>query len=74
MVWHTHLLKSCPQFVVICKVKSFSTVNKAETYVFLELSCFCTDPIDVGNWISAFAKYSMEVHSSQILSAWNEEL
>ena len=30
MVWYSHLLKNFPQFAVIHKVKSFSTVNKAE--------------------------------------------
>ena len=39
VVWHSHLLKSFPQFVVIHKVKSFSVVNKAEVDVFLEF-CF----------------------------------
>ena len=30
VVWYSHLLKNFPQFAVIHKVKSFSTVNKAE--------------------------------------------
>ena len=30
VVWYSHLLKNFPQFTVIHKVKSFSTVNKAE--------------------------------------------
>ena len=33
-----------PQFIVIHTVKGFSTVNKAEIDVFLELSCFFNDP------------------------------
>ena len=40
-----------PQFVVI-KVKGFGVVNKAEIDVFLELSCFFDDPVDVGSLIS----------------------
>ena len=32
--------------------KGFSIVNKAELDVFLELSCFFDDPVDVGNLIS----------------------
>ena len=44
MVWYSHLLKNFPQFVVIHTVKGFGIVNKAEVYVFLELSCFFNDP------------------------------
>ena len=39
-------------------------VNKAEVDVFLELSCFLNDPIDVGNLISgssAFSKTSLNI-------------
>ena len=32
--------------------KDFSAVNKAEKDVFLELSCFFHDPVDVGHLIS----------------------
>ena len=52
MVWCSHLLKNFPQFVVIHTVKGFGIVNKAEIDVFLELSCFFYDPMDVGNLIS----------------------
>ena len=38
--------------VVVHTVKGFGIVNKAEIDVFLELSCFFHDPVDVGNWIS----------------------
>ena len=38
-----------PQFVVIHITKGFDVVNKAEVDVFLELSCFFHDPMDVGN-------------------------
>ena len=51
-------------FVMIHTVKSFGIVNKAEVDVFLELSCFFYDPIDVGNFISgssAFSKSSLKV-------------
>ena len=40
VVWYSHLLKNLPQFVVICTVKGFGMVNKAEVDVFLEFSCF----------------------------------
>ena len=49
VVWYSHLLKDFPQFVVIHTVKGFGVVNKAEIDVFLELSCFFSDPVDVGN-------------------------
>jgi len=52
VVWYFHLLKYFPQFVLIHTVKGFCVVNKAEVDVFLELSCFFDDPMDVGNLIS----------------------
>ena len=39
-------------------VKGFGIVNKAEIDVFLELSCFCHDPADVGNLISGSSAFS----------------
>ena len=51
MVWYAHLLQNFPQFIVIHRVKGFEIVNKAEIDVFLELSCFFDDPMDVGNLI-----------------------
>ena len=35
-------------------VKDFGIINKAEVDVFLELSCFFDDPMDVGNLIFLF--------------------
>ena len=64
LVWYSHLFQSFPQFVVIHTVKGFGIVNKAEIYVFLELSCFFDDPGDVGNLISgssAFSKTSLNI-------------
>ena len=64
MVWYTHFLKNFPQFVVIYTVKGFSIVNEVEVGVFLELSCFFNDPVDVGNLISgssAFSKFSLNI-------------
>ena len=60
---------------MIHTVKGFGIVNKAEIYVFLELSCFFYDPTDVGNLISASSAFSktslnMEVHGSHIAEAW----
>ena len=51
-VWYSHLFQNFPQFIVIHTVKGFGIVNKAEIDVFLELSCFFHDPVDVGNLIS----------------------
>ena len=52
VVWYSHHFKNFPQFVVIHTTKGFSIVNEAEVDVFLELSCFFNDPMDVGNLIS----------------------
>ena len=52
MVWYSHLFKNFPEFVVAHTVKGFGIVNKAEVDVFLELSCFLSDPTDAGNLIS----------------------
>ena len=53
-----------PHFIVIHTVKGFGILNKAEIDVFLELSCFFDDPVDVGNLISgssAFSKTSLNI-------------
>ena len=42
-------LKNFSQFVVIHTVKGFGVVNKAEVDVFLKLSCFFYESIDVGS-------------------------
>ena len=61
MVWYFHLFKNFP----VCQypqVKGFDVVNKAD--VFLDLSCFFDDPVDVGNLISgssAFSKSSVNI-------------
>ena len=44
--------------------KGLGIVNKAEVDVFLELSCFFDDPVDIGNLISgssAFSKSSLNI-------------
>ena len=58
MIWYSHLFQNFPQFVVIHTVKGFGIVNKAEVDVFLELSCFFDDPMDIGNLISGFSAFS----------------
>ena len=64
VVWYSHLFQNFPQFIVIHTVKGFGIVNKAEMDVFLELSCFFDDPVDVGNLIScsfAFPKTNLNI-------------
>ena len=43
---------------MIHTVKGFGIVNKAEIYVFLELSGFFYDPVDVGTLISGSSVFS----------------
>ena len=64
MVWYSHPFQNFPHFIVIHTVKGFDIVNKAEIDVFLELSYFFDDPVDVGNLISgssAFSKFSLNI-------------
>ena len=60
VVWCSHLFKN---FSLCCDPhKGFGIVSKAEVNIFLELSCFYSDPMDVGNLISdssVFAKSSL---------------
>ena len=63
VVWYSHLLEFS---IVYCDPHSqgFGIINKAEIYVFMELSCFFNDPADVGNLISgssAFSKTSLNI-------------
>ena len=66
VVWYSHLCQNIPQFIVIHRVKGFGIVNKAEIDVFLELSCFLDDPMDVGNLISGSSTFS-----KTRLNIWN---
>ena len=43
---------------MIHTVKGFGIVNKVEVDVFLELSCFLDDPVDVGNLMSGSSTFS----------------
>ena len=64
VIWYSHLFQNFPQFVVIHTVKGFGRVTKAEVDVFLELSCFFDDSVNVGNLISsssAFCKTSLNI-------------
>ena len=58
-----------PQFIVIHTDKDFGIVNKAEIDVFLEIYCFFSDPVDVGNLISgssAFSKTSLNIRKFMV--------
>ena len=76
MVWYAHLFQNFPQFIVIHTVKGFGVVNKAELDVFLELSCFFNEPMDVGNLISGSSAFSkiqlehLEVLGLRTVEAW----
>ena len=65
MVWYSHIFKNFLQFFVIHTVKGFGVGHEAEVDVFLELSCFFDDPVDVGNLISgssAFSKSNLNIY------------
>ena len=66
MVSYSHFLKNFPHFVVIHTVKGFCLVSKADVDVFLELSCFLSDPTDAGNLISGSSAFS-----KSRLNIWN---
>ena len=64
VVWYSHHFQKFPKFILIHTVKGFGLVNKADIDIFLELSCFFDDPVDVGNLISgcsAFYKTSFNI-------------
>ena len=66
VVCYLHLFKNFPQLVVIHIAKGFGVVNKADVDVFLELSCFFDNPMDVGNLIFC----SSDLSKSN-LNIWN---
>ena len=52
------------QFAVIHTVRGFGVVNEAKVDIFLQLSCFSYDPMNVDNLISgssAFSKSSLNI-------------
>ena len=64
VVWYSYLFQNFPQFIVIHTVKGFGIANKVEIDVFLKVSYFFDDPVDVGNLISgssAFSKTSLNI-------------
>ena len=73
MVWYAHLLKNFPQFVVIHTVKGFDIVSKAKVDVFLEFSCFFSDPTDVSNLISGSSAFSFLLEHLEVLDSHSVE-
>ena len=67
MVWYSHLFQNFPQFLVIHTVEDFGIVNKAEIDVFLELSCFFHDPVDVGNLVSGSSAFSTSLNIREFM-------
>ena len=64
VVWYSHFFQNFPQSLVIHAVKGFSIIKKAEVDVFLEISCFFYDPMNVGSLITgsfAFSKSSLNI-------------
>ena len=63
MVWYSPSLKGFSK--VCCDLhEGFGVIHKAKVDVFLELTCFFSDPADVGNLISgssAFSKSSLNI-------------
>ena len=58
---------------MIHTVKCLGVVNKAEVDVFLELSWFFDDPVDVGNLVSGSSAFSFEHladFGSHTVEAW----
>ena len=77
MVWYFYLLKNFPQYVVIHTVKSFSIVKEVEVDVFLELSWFFNDPVDVVNLFfgsSAFSRSSLNIRKLMVQVLWKPGL
>ena len=67
VVWCSHLLKNFLQFDVIHIVKGFGIVNEAEVLVFLELSCFFYEPMDVGNLNSGSSAFQIQLEHLKVL-------
>ena len=63
VVWYSHFFKNFSQFAFI-HTKAFNIANEGEIDVFLDLSCFLHDPVNVGNLISdsfAFSKSNLYI-------------
>ena len=74
MVWHSHLFKNFPQFVVLHTVEGFGIVNKVEVDDFPELSCLFSDRTDVGNLTSVPLSFLIPAEHLQVHSSWTTAL
>ena len=54
---------------MIHTVKGFSIVNEAEVDVFLELSCFFYDPVNIDNLISGSSAFSKSSLNLEVLGS-----
>ena len=68
VLWYSHLFQNFPQFIVIHTVKGFGVANKAKVDIFLELSRFFNDPLDVSNLVSGSSAFSNPAWTSG--SSW----
>ena len=66
VAWYFHLLKNFPHFVMIHTVKGFGVDNKGKIDVFLVLSRFFYDSMNVSNLISGSSAFS-----KSCLNIWN---
>ena len=74
VVYYSQLLKNFPQFAMIHTIKGFDIVNNVEVGVFLELSCFFYDPMNVGNFTPAscaFSKSSLNIWKFMFMFCWS---
>ena len=77
VVWYSQLFKNFPVCCDPYSQRLWHTVNKAEVDVFLELSCFLDNPVDVGNLISgssAFSKISLKIWNFTVHILWKPGL
>ena len=58
MVWYSHFFKNFLQFLVIHTIKGFNVVKMAEIDIFLELSSFLLNLMNIGSLISASSAFS----------------
>ena len=72
MVWYSHLFKNFPVYCDPHRL-CFTIVNEAEVAVFLEFSCFFSDPADAGNLVSGSSAFSIPTLMLSKLGAKNLE-
>ena len=72
VIWHSHILKNFPQFLVIHTVKVI--LSEREVDVFLQFFCFFDDPMDVFTLMSgssAFSKSSLNIWMFMFMNCCN---